>query len=614
MFEARIARTKALLMTAASEADFSAVITRLRKSWITTSEMELLVDGMSAVETDRRNRTRRLLAIMFCRDPRIVAYVEDRIRRNDAPVEKQIQWHLLLMQLRDMHRLTFAELGGMDWKEFEQQSRHTRDAIRNLRGPRTHDQLLAQAGSDWTNAGESYFEAASFAFWLINRIRTRQPTSVISLRGASLAHLDVSALETADTIGLSRRGSSETIAGALDRLGSSALAQKRFVPADIDSILDQWDLWRQIFAPLSSVAIIADHDMSRFLAQHFGLAVRRRCRGDVIARIGEELAPSRGEVVLVAQAASRSAVCAHIRALGGIALDIHEIARYWHRFADRLHTKYWSGLEISSSLIECQPFPNAFAGRQISQSEPCRSDISRRNNLTGTFDALFSDRRNARSPALKTLLIVGHPRCGSGYVAKVLNHLKVDVGHERMRKDGICSWIETVDDLTPPFPRRALPLATFRAVIGYVRDPREAVPSIMLENIFARSFDFRRFHIYRAFGIDIAARRTPVERAIESYLLWMQLAERRNPRCIWRVEHLGEDILKHGDVLVEAGIDIDPARVRAFATVPTDVNASATKFRLTKPELSSADYRAIAPDLADQLAAFCERYGYASPF
>lgn len=637
--EAATARAKAWLMTAKAEPGLSSFIPRLSKSWIDIDEMKQIVDRMPAIESARARRTRQLLAIIFGREPEIVSHVERRIQQGSVCVERRIQWRRLLLQLRDMRLLTFAELGGVAWHEFEDEARDARKFISDVfaksesatPSAAIFDRLAAAAISDWSNAGESYFEAVSFAGWLAKRIRTKEPTSIVRLDRLSASLLTSRAVRHADAIGLPpllsrrmRRIAARQAQALLDLLevsGNADFAGKVLVPCDIDSDLDRWDLYRQVLAPSAPVSVIADHDMAPFLAEQFGIAVRQAwtatpaqaARTASREDLTRKIQPLPGEIVLVAVGAVSPSICGWVRASGGIGIDVARIASYWRRFSNRLHTRYWSGLELSTSLIEGKPFSGAYLGTEISPAEPCRSDVSRRVNLTGRFDALFpAPRRTGPRPA-HLVLVVGHPRCGSKYVTHALNRIGLRIGHEDLQRDGICSWMQAVDDLTAPFSDNPYLVGPFKLVLSYVRDPREAIPSIMLENSFARSLDFRRFHIYRAFGIDIAHRRTAIERAIESYLLWMRLAERREPEFTLRVEHLSEEILAHREKFARAGFDVDMEHVDHIARVPTDMNASATKFRLVKPDLPTEAYRAIAPDLHDALGGFCDKYGYARP-
>ena len=56
-----------------------------------------------------------------------------------------------------------------------------------------------------------------------------------------------------------------------------------------------------------------------------------------------------------------------------------------------------------------------------------------------------------KKPVSKKVVVIGHPRCGSGFAAHVLSSVGLDVGHEVMGENGISSWMFAVDDERCPF-------------------------------------------------------------------------------------------------------------------------------------------------------------------
>jgi hypothetical protein len=493
---------------------------------------------------------------------------------------------------------------------------------------------LAQVqAASWIHSADCYFDAASFAAWLIGRIRRREPTAVIRLErnmfrrladGSGPRHAEnIAELRRADAVGLplpdelGARNSADrcsAIAAFVDKLLEEPCRARAIVSCDIDSDLDRWDLYRQVFAGVTSVSVIGPRDPSRFLAEQFGIAVRQWHRpsagvppGSSIIQ-GSDIRPDSGEIFLVYGHSESAPICDLVRARGGIALDCGTIFPYWLRFNSRIYARFWSGLDVANTPIDGQPFSDEAGLRQVTNQEPCRSDFCRRVNLAGTFDDLFELPRESGRPS--RVLVTGHPRCGSAYVTEVFVRLGLRIGHERPQRDGVCSWAYAVSDLTPVFREPRLARDLFGLTLSHVRDPCAAIPSIMLENTNAQSLGFRRFHIFRALGIDIMKRRDPVERAAESYLCWMRLVERRNPRFVLRIEHIFDDLLKHEDILRTAGIAFGPEQLARARTVAPDVNASGKKFWLPKPVLAPQYYRDIAADLHDALAGFCEAYGY----
>jgi hypothetical protein len=59
-------------------------------------------------------------------------------------------------------------------------------------------------------------------------------------------------------------------------------------------------------------------------------------------------------------------------------------------------------------------------------------------------------------------LITGVPRSGTGYMAKLMQALGYDVGHEIIRPHGISSWLWAADSPTVPYgaPRNRAQIGT----------------------------------------------------------------------------------------------------------------------------------------------------------
>jgi hypothetical protein len=326
-----------------------------------------------------------------------------------------------------------------------------------------------------------------------------------------------------------------------------------------------------------------------------------------------EVRPRPGELFLVAAGFLGKILCDRIRARGGIGFDIGSVADSWMGYATRFYTGAALEFDPASSLIEGQPFADRFDMSRISNAEPCRSDRTRRSNLTDRFATLFNAARSTAERPPYAVRVVGHPRCGSVYLALVLSRLGLQIGHERPSAHGICSWIHAVEDLNPPFDAMWLPPSAFRGTMGYVRDPAAALPSIILEDTGAASFAFRRFHIARVLGIDIAMRHDPLERAVESYLSWMEIIERQKPLLTLRVERLIDDVAANADIFERLGLPVDFAALADAATIPRNLNPSREKFNNDKPVIEAGRYVALPTALYDGLGRFCERYGYASP-
>ncbi len=222
-------------------------------------------------------------------------------------------------------------------------------------------------------------------------------------------------------------------------------------------------------------------------------------------------------------------------------------------------------------------------------------------------------RRHVSHIFARPLLLVGHPRTGTGFAAELCGQFGLDIGHEDDGNDGISSWMFAVDAEENPWAlspvartRRALHWDT---LIQVVRDPATAVPSIMRENRHApASYDFRREHILAETGTDIDSFKSDADRAVASLCLWNRIIRDQSPAFVFRIE---TDHAALAAFLREAGHKI---------TVPDDLDltpANADKAykgkRHAKPEMSSDDWNALSNKAQVLLTDYCAAYGYSNP-
>jgi hypothetical protein len=213
----------------------------------------------------------------------------------------------------------------------------------------------------------------------------------------------------------------------------------------------------------------------------------------------------------------------------------------------------------------------------------------------------------------RPLLIVGHPRCGSGYMSKLLQALGLDVGHEKMGQHGISSWMFAVDDDEVPFAQDKYSASRrtshFQLCIQHVRDPRAAVPSIMRDNKYSDlSFQFRCKHIKQRYEIDLQDYTSDIERAVLSYICWNRIIAEGGVGLVVRVEDAQEKLI---DLLLDKGVlDTRPVQLNL---PPKNVNSDKPYRGVVheKPQLHERDWQGIDPSILSELNAQCRKYGYA---
>ena len=215
-----------------------------------------------------------------------------------------------------------------------------------------------------------------------------------------------------------------------------------------------------------------------------------------------------------------------------------------------------------------------------------------------------------RHTSVYSLLIIGHPRCGSGYSAKLASAVGLQVGHEKLLQDGICSWMFATDDDCPwalNDGARTRRFKYFKNIVMHVRNPRSAIASIMRDNEHSTaSYNFRKKHIFNHFNVDLDKYGDNFTRAVASYVYWNKLVLLQNPSCVFRVEDEGEKLvsfLRANGVIGELGVIEYPSN---------DVNAN-KKYQgktVEKPDVDLAAFTLLPDSLLKELNTLCHKFGY----
>lgn len=392
--------------------------------------------------------------------------------------------------------------------------------------------------------------------------------------------------------------------------------------------LRTWNLWPEIFSATSRVSWISCHDLGDFLWNVHGVETRKGIRIpgehkyavlfsnpewqgkereftllDRHEEVCRTIDPEPGEVFLVAAGWLGKIYCDIVRNRGGIGLDIGSLADRWMGFNTR------GGRQISmappsvgTAFIRDTPLPKIdIAPRILGRSDVVRSTIDGRYNIGRPGDA---DGQPAR--VRKTLRVVGHPRCATGYMATLFSSFGIEIGHETLLKDGIASWMHVVADDRVPYGDGGTGV-DFDHTVVVVRSPRDAIPSIMVENAVEASFNFRRQHILRATGEDICGYTRPLDRALASFLAWYDMSLNMGPDALFRAESAEAEVKAWLSTWRDVPVN-DAGGISGYNSTHV-----AKRSLLEKPSLSASDWQSVDPALMNRLALFCERFGYEFP-
>lgn len=139
----------------------------------------------------------------------------------------------------------------------------------------------------------------------------------------------------------------------------------------------------------------------------------------------------------------------------------------------------------------------------------------------------------------KKILVVGHPRTGTGYTAKLLQSWGLDVQHERMGEDGTSNWTYAAVESDAPLFDGRFSDHEWHTIIYCVRDPRGTIASVAYtEDTNEASLNYRiKWGKYKLTD-------NKLTNAIRSIASWDKLICKINPHITFRIEDGAEDLFK----------------------------------------------------------------------
>lgn len=414
--------------------------------------------------------------------------------------------------------------------------------------------------------------------------------------------------------------------------GESESATKRAALASchFHTHLERWDLYRYIFTEVTKATVISCHtEIGSLMRDRFGIAdvtvtpipAEYRHASKITGKqiindhypscynsILNNLHVTAGEVFLVAAGFLGKIYCAEIKKQGGIAIDIGSIVDVWSGFSTRREQQFQSRIGVGLDLPRLR-------ARKFSHVSTARRTTCYRSNYYADMNIFQEEDWSAEFEAkiTRSLLAIGSPRCGSAYFSALLNHMGLQINHESIGRDGICSWLFAVQDLNMPTFQTGLdPTLSYRTdfnyKIAYIRNPYAAIPSLLIENCHAdqRSYNFRRSHILDRLDVDLNDYQNDLERAAASYVFWNQIVWMAEPERIFKVE---DCVLPVHDYLVEKKLipqKFDTSKIQ----LSQSMNSTSQRGH-TKRKVLLADWDRITPELRASIERIAERYGYA---
>jgi hypothetical protein len=280
----------------------------------------------------------------------------------------------------------------------------------------------------------------------------------------------------------------------------------------------------------------------------------------------------------------------------------------WRALDEQAVCASWIGnwaetLDICDRLLACDGIPEKDRARIAGNRDLALSKLR-------PADAARGAAATVPGTASKPLFIgLGHPRCGTGFTASLLQAGGLDVRHEEMGTEGLVSWMQVAKRGSAAWGDTLAEYPPGSRLFLVARSPLAALDSVATENQQIRSIGLRSQLIWERRRIDIFARDNQTAGdgvydffgwAVMSLAWWYDICLEEQPELIFRIEH-PEDDRSLGD-LVERPITRAGKHVWQNAYGPHKKSE-----RLAYPisELGRVGRRHLA-----KLAEVAERLGY----
>lgn len=286
----------------------------------------------------------------------------------------------------------------------------------------------------------------------------------------------------------------------------------------------------------------------------------------------------------------------------------HTVDVFQHKLAPKPGEAYTVYPPIASELSWSE---GVFAST-IHPKKSHEEFLDRRGEKASAEDARRQRAVHVKKKYYRPILIIGHPRCGTGYAADLCRQVGLDVGHERLGSSGLSSWMFAVSADRNPYAldqvartRRAL---AWKYLLLPVRNLYDAVPSVILDTTHAPpSYDFRREHILSGLGVDLNGFDSPIDKAVWSVTSWARLCLSQNPDLTFRIEDQHETFRQF---LFERGLISRDKMSEPLVTSPVNANKPYKGVRYPKPEISEGAWKTLDSVTRAEIDWYNQRFGY----
>lgn len=194
------------------------------------------------------------------------------------------------------------------------------------------------------------------------------------------------------------------------------------------------------------------------------------------------------------------------------------------------------------------------------------------------------------------ILGLGHPRTGTSFTSKLMQMWGLDVGHEKIKNDGVVAW-QMINENGPfPFMKPIKYRPDYDCLTYNVRNPYYSIPSIVYtEDTKNKSFSYRKK------VLEFEETNNHIENAILSLNHYDLKVLSMNPHVIFRIEDQQYELYK---TLKNTGFDINYSEYNEKVNVRKHKNFD----EMIK------DFDSVSDNAKNMVNEYCVRHGYTKLF
>lgn len=184
------------------------------------------------------------------------------------------------------------------------------------------------------------------------------------------------------------------------------------------------------------------------------------------------------------------------------------------------------------------------------------------------------------------ILITGHPRSGTGYMAALFRAFGMDIQHETVGKAGTACWAWATFARNAPWCQGQRPDVDTH-LIHVVRHPLDVAQSVAMADRCVMSAAYRRKYTVQVNGW------SALDNAVMSIAGWCAIIQAQDPHLTVRVENAPEVIAKHYSL-----------------AMPDELPSTRTNSRPYDYRVDECILSVLRPETKELAGRLCAEYGY----